>query len=116
MSSAAVGAALAKALGIPADEIVIEESPRTTAEEATRMRQVVGSERFLLVTSALHVPRAMMLFRRAGTNPIAAPTGHRSGVERRTLADWILPSAGRISLAGATWHELLGFAAARVGL
>jgi len=116
MTSAAAGAALAKALGVPAGKIVIEERPRTTGEEAARMRQVVGTERFLLVTSALHMPRAMMLFQRAGLRPIAAPTGHRSAVERRTWAEWIEPSARRITLAGDTWHELLGFAAASVGL
>ena len=77
------------------------------------MRTIVGGERFLLVTSALHMPRAMLLFRRAGMNPIAAPTGHRSAVERRTWAEWIEPSARRIVLAGDTWHELLGLAAAQ---
>jgi uncharacterized SAM-binding protein YcdF (DUF218 family) len=114
MTSAAVGAALAKSLGVAAEAIVTEERPRTTGEEAARLKEIVGGERFLLVTSALHMPRAMMLFTRAGMKPIAAPTGHRSG-ERRTLADWLQPSAGRIVLAEATWHELLGLVAASLG-
>jgi uncharacterized SAM-binding protein YcdF (DUF218 family) len=114
MTSAAVGAALAKSLGVAAEAIVTEERPRTTGEEAARLKEIVGGERFLLVTSALHMPRAMMLFTRASMHPIAAPTGHRSG-ERRTLADWLQPSAGRIVLAEATWHESLGLVAASLG-
>ena len=114
MTTAAVGAALAKSLGVPAASIVTEERPRTTAEEAARLHEVVGGEPFLLVTSALHMPRAMMLFRRAGMNPIAAPTGQRSAVERRTWAEWVEPSARRIVPAGDTWHELLGLAVAKL--
>jgi uncharacterized SAM-binding protein YcdF (DUF218 family) len=114
MTSAAVGAALAKSLGVAAEAIVTEERPRTTGEEAARLKEIVGGERFLLVTSALHMPRAMMLFTRAGMHPIAAPTGH-AWVARRTWADWIAPSSRRIALAEATWHELLGLAAASLG-
>ena len=114
MTSAAVGAALAKSLGVAAEAIVTEERPRTTGEEAARLKEIVGGERFLLVTSALHMPRAMMLFTRAGMKPIAAPTGH-AWVARRTWADWIAPSARRIVLAEATWHELLGLVAASLG-
>ena len=114
MTSAAAGAAVATALGVAADRVVIEEGPRTTAEEAARLHEIVGGERFLLVSSALHMPRAMMLFQRAGMHPIAAPTGHRSAVERRTWSEWIEPSARRIVLAGDTWHELLGLAVAKL--
>lgn len=114
MSTAASGTALAESLGVSPEQIVTEERPRTTAEEAQRVRTIVGTEPFILVTSALHMPRAMILFRQQGMSPIAAPTGERSVLERRTLEDWVKPSATRIALAGDTWHELLGLLAASV--
>ena len=112
-SAAAAGQALALALGVDADHIRVEDQPRTTADEALRVREIVGSDRVVLVTSALHMPRAMRLFRKAGVSPVPAPTDYRAQSARPGLLDWIVPSPQRIALAGDTWHELLGMAAGR---
>jgi uncharacterized SAM-binding protein YcdF (DUF218 family) len=107
MSTATAGADLARALGVSADRIVVEARPESTAQEARLIREIVRGDPFLLVTSAVHMPRAVMLFRGQGLNPIPAPTEHRSGGTRG-----LLPSLRRISDADAVFHELVGIGSA----
>lgn len=64
-------------LGIKEENILIQEEPRDTIEEAINIKKFVEDERFILVTSASHMPRAMMIFEKFGHNPIPAPTAHR---------------------------------------
>ena len=54
-------------LGIGADRLLIERSARNTAENAAFAKQLANpkpGERWLLVTSAYHMPRAVGLFRK----------------------------------------------------
>ncbi|MEM9770088.1 MAG: YdcF family protein [Cyanobacteria bacterium P01_D01_bin.73] len=70
-------AELAATLGVPADKIVMETASLNTRQNATYTAQVLdGTEvrRILLVTSAMHMPRSWAIFKRAGFEPIAAPT------------------------------------------
>ncbi len=67
--------------GIAADRISIEDRSQTTEENArftARMINPAPSSRWLLVTSAYHMPRAMGAFRKAGLNVIAFPVGERT--------------------------------------
>jgi uncharacterized SAM-binding protein YcdF (DUF218 family) len=69
------------------------------------------------VTSAYHMPRAMLLMRRAGADPIPAPTGQR--VLSGTAGErWhaLLPGAGGLRDTELAIHEYLGLAAIKVGL
>ncbi len=116
ISSARVGAGLAGTLGVSADRMVLEEAPRTTAEEAVQIRARIGDEPFLLVTSAFHMPRAVRLFEQAGLSPIPAPTGHRAFDSRRWQLDWFIPSPRRIVNGDAVMHELVGLLAVRLGV
>jgi uncharacterized SAM-binding protein YcdF (DUF218 family) len=72
--TAIMNARLAKALGIKEENLLINPKPKDTKEEAIFTKTVVGEEAFILVTSATHMPRSMMLFKSLGLNPIAAPT------------------------------------------
>jgi uncharacterized SAM-binding protein YcdF (DUF218 family) len=67
--------------GIAADRILIEERSQTTEENARFTADLIRPtprSRWLLVTSAYHMPRAMGTFRRAGFNVIAFPAGART--------------------------------------
>ncbi len=66
----------ARALGVPDDVLAWESVSRNTYENAKAVREHLGDERFVLVTSAFHMPRAMEVFRRIGLAPIPAPCGH----------------------------------------
>lgn len=60
---------LLETLGVPASSIVCEDEARDTAENASKTLAILrrrGCKRALVVTSAWHLPRAMMLFQSAG--------------------------------------------------
>jgi uncharacterized SAM-binding protein YcdF (DUF218 family) len=71
-------ARLATELGVPPGAILTERFQPTTRAEAARVAQVLESGRrartVLLVTDALHMRRARLLFERAGLSVRAAPT------------------------------------------
>jgi uncharacterized SAM-binding protein YcdF (DUF218 family) len=87
----------------------IEGESNTTAENATRsfaMLQPEGRTRIILVTSAAHMRRAELAFRKAGFDVVAAPTVF---VSRRDMhaVDW-LPSATGLRATRTALGELLG--------
>ncbi len=73
-TTAIMNSQLAIALGVTQEDMIINGLPTDTREEVEFMKTLVGSEPFILVTSATHMPRSMMLFKSLGLNPIAAPT------------------------------------------
>jgi uncharacterized SAM-binding protein YcdF (DUF218 family) len=66
-------------IGVPTDKMIFEKTSRNTYENAVFSADIVRpdpSQKWLLVTSAWHMPRAMACFRKAGWNVYAAPTGY----------------------------------------
>jgi uncharacterized SAM-binding protein YcdF (DUF218 family) len=81
-SAAAAVADFLIASGVSADRIVTEPDSRNTRENAMMTHALVKpkpGERWLLVTSAFHMPRSMGLFRTAGFDVIAWPVDYRTG-------------------------------------
>ncbi len=115
-STASVYARLATTLGVDPERIDLEESPRNTAEEAARVRARVGDDSVVLVTTALHMPRAVRIFEEAGLTVVPSPTGYRAQARGRSIGDWIVPSPTRVAYADAVMHELLGLLAVRLGV
>jgi uncharacterized SAM-binding protein YcdF (DUF218 family) len=100
--------------GIAAERISIEERSQTTAENArftAEMIRPAPQSRWLLVTSAYHMPRAIGAFRKAGFNVIASPSGWRT----RGWGDAWWPSATatenlrRLDVAAHEWIGLLSY-------
>jgi uncharacterized SAM-binding protein YcdF (DUF218 family) len=80
-SEAEVAGALFAAFGIAASRIILEDKSRTTAENAAFSQRLVmpkPGERWLLVTSAWHMPRAVGAFRAAGFPVEAYPVDYRT--------------------------------------
>jgi uncharacterized SAM-binding protein YcdF (DUF218 family) len=80
-SEAHIAGALFETFGIPATRLILEDQSRTTAENAAFSRRLVmpkPGERWLLVTSAYHMPRAIGAFRRAGFPVEAYPVDYRT--------------------------------------
>ncbi len=64
------------AMGLPPERAILENRSRNTYENAIFTRDLVqpkAGERWLLVTSATHIPRAVGIFRKAGFDVIAWP-------------------------------------------
>ena len=62
--------------GVPENALILENSSRTTYENAALTEDTLKSRgigKVLLVTSALHMPRAMAAFSKQGVEAIAAP-------------------------------------------
>ena len=102
----------AREMGVPAERILILDTPLDTAQEAYAVRAALGTgQRFVLVTSAAHMPRAMRHFQRVGLDPIPAPTQHLTGRSRRDrLSSW-LPSSQDLGKTERAWYEYLGLVA-----
>ena len=63
--------------GVPEEALLLENSSRTTYENATETEEALkrqGFKQVLLVTSALHMPRAMAAFSKQGVSAIPAST------------------------------------------
>jgi uncharacterized SAM-binding protein YcdF (DUF218 family) len=98
-------------LGLPGDRIFVERNSRNTIENARFAKQLVlpkPEERWLLVTSAMHMPRAVGVFRKAGFNVDAYPVDYRTTSTRGLWT--FLPSAlmGGIGIMDRAVHEWSG--------
>jgi len=67
-----------------------------------------GVKRILLVTDAMHMPRARRAFERAGLDVVSAPTMFFSH-QRQPLASW-LPSSEGLRRSSYAIYELIGMA------
>lgn len=108
-------ARLARELGVELSSIVMLATALDTHDEASAVSVVVGSADVILVTSAYHMPRAMLEFRRAGIRAIAAPTGQEiDGADPGNWRSW-LPNSSGLSKSERALHEYLGLMAQHVG-
>lgn len=98
-------------LGVPAQAMLLEESSRNTRQNAAfsaALLKARGIDRVLLVTSALHMPRAMALFRAQGLQVIPAPTDFEANQELPPgLLAW-LPDPPALDASGRAMKEIVG--------
>jgi uncharacterized SAM-binding protein YcdF (DUF218 family) len=111
--AAAVERSLA-ALGIDKSRVEFESRSRSTYENALYTHQLVRpsrSERWLLVTSAFHMPRAIGCFRRAGFSVVAYPVDFRTRGWQDVWRTFSFTSDGlrRMDVAAKEWVGLLGY-------
>ena len=103
--------------GVPSTAIQIEGGSINTHENAILSYQALaprGIRRILLVTSAMHMPRSVGAFRKAGFEVIAAPADfHAEWGESYLIEKW-LPSAGNLHNSELALYEWLGIATYRV--
>jgi uncharacterized SAM-binding protein YcdF (DUF218 family) len=95
-------------LGIDKSRIVLEERPKDTHEEAVTIKETVKRDRFILVTSAYHMKRAIALFKKQGMYPIPAPAGHLIRGCLLFKPENIMFTSGNIQNSSRAVHELLG--------
>ena len=117
--SEAVGAAaLLKDMGVAPDRLILEGGSRDTYENAVYLKSELDKlgllgpgQRWVLITSAFHMPRAMGAFRAAGFEVEPWPVDYRT----RGPADFIRPfdkvSEGlrRVDMAVHEWVGLLAY-------
>lgn len=105
-----------EALGVEHDRITAEEQSRNTVENAVFSRLIANpkaGEKWLLVTSAFHMPRAIGVFRAAGFPVEAYPVDWRT----RGPADVTRPFyslASGLTVTDVAMHEWVGLLAYRL--
>jgi uncharacterized SAM-binding protein YcdF (DUF218 family) len=105
-------AAAATEMGVSPERIVMLDTPVDTAQEAYAVREVLGDgERFLLVTSASHMRRAVEHFERVGLSPIPAPTHFLTGRGAPERFSYWVPSGGNLRKTERAVYEYLGLLA-----
>ncbi len=98
--------------GVPAADVIGEERSRDTFESAVEVQKLLkqkGWRRYLLVTSAMHMPRSMLAFSARAPEPIPAPGDFSLGQFELTPLD-ILPSLVVARAIGESLHEYVGLA------
>lgn len=105
VSNAAVMRSAAMELGVDGSRIQMLEKAANTWEEAQFYRDGFGtSVPLILVTSATHMKRAMMVFKAMGLDPIPAPTDFI--VKKRIRRDWL--SHENFRKVQIALHEYIG--------
>ena len=100
-------------LGIDKDDIILESRSNDTKDQALLIKQIVGDQPFVLVTSAIHMPRSVALFRKQGMNPIPAPAGQTAKARQVLTPDLFFPKSTSLENSSRAVHEYLGLIWAR---
>jgi len=125
-SEAAIMAEMLETMGVPRSALLLEEDARNTRENGTGVQAILeaaGLDRVLLVTSAMHMPRAAAIFKKLGINAIPAPTDYLV-----TVADYqfflrpdlgtqlfnLVPSADDMRLTTLALREWIGIVTYRL--
>jgi uncharacterized SAM-binding protein YcdF (DUF218 family) len=101
-------AEVARRLGVEESNLVLETTSGDTDDEALLIRDMVGRDRLLLVTSASHMPRAMALFQQRGMDPLPAPVDFEAKELQKLTPAEFFPHAQALFKAERAFYEFLG--------
>jgi len=113
---ASIMADLLRALGVPADDILVEGQSQTTYENLVFVQPLLGTQPFVLVAAACDLPRAMAVAQKLGMHPVAAPAciwtlqHHAAGLSvREVFGGMLTPSLERWARLQWAFHEYVGY-------
>jgi uncharacterized SAM-binding protein YcdF (DUF218 family) len=100
-------------LKIPDSALIIETKSRNTIENATFSDRIMKEKKLespaILITSAIHMPRAVRIFRKAGIEVIPFPSNYLITDEDTELKlKNMIPSANTLNKWGALLKEWVG--------
>ena len=102
-----------KAFHLPDSTLLFEKKSRNTIENIQFSKAILAAKHlpppYLLVTSAFHMRRALLICRKAGLNVIPYPCNFFAG-KGRISADDFIPSAETLSNWDIYLKELVGYA------
>lgn len=101
-------------LGVPVEQMTFEAKSRNTWENAVFTRELVKpkpGERWLLVTSAWHMPRSAGIFRRVGFPVVPYPVAYRTFGDARDfqLSTSMIDKVSMLDLGVREWIGLLAY-------
>lgn len=100
--------------GIPDSVVITENRSRNTYENATYTKAILDSLKlpppYVVVTSAIHVPRAKACFEKAGVTVEMYPSAYKQVDHHKTLEDYLVPSVGQLAFWNYFLKEVVGLA------
>ena len=100
--------------GIPAERVILTHAVSSTEDEARAVSEIPGIHSILLVTSAYHMPRAVLLFRARGLDVSPFPTDERVlGRQNLSLSEFI-PISGPLGESEQAMREYYGLVVYRM--
>ena len=109
MTEADVTRELVVAMGVPAQRLLLDSQARDTFENATyakALAQPKPGEIWLLVTSAVHMPRSVGIFRKVGWDVVPWPVAYETPLRFAPAA--LVPLAGKAQVLDDAGHEWVG--------
>jgi uncharacterized SAM-binding protein YcdF (DUF218 family) len=100
--------------GLPADRIIVTPRVLTTEDEARAVSKIPGLHSILLVTSAFHMPRAVLLFRARGLDVMPFPTDERILRPLSLSRGSLIPAAGQLRNSEMAMREYYGLTVYRI--
>ena len=88
--------------------MTLSRKPSDTEQEALEVSHIVGQRPFALVTSANHLPRAMIFFQRQGLAPWPAPANQLAVTSPLNFWERVLPSSFWLGHSERAIYESLG--------
>ncbi|WP_398468727.1 YdcF family protein [Tardiphaga sp.] len=114
LSEAPAAGDVLRRFGVAPERIVLENDSRTTEENASLTMRLVApkpGERWLLVTSAWHMPRSIGVFRKAGFDVEAYPVDWRTRgwIDASETFDTVSAGLARADIAMHEWVGLVSY-------
>ena len=103
--------------GIPDSSIIAENKSRNTFENAVNTKHILDSLKlsppYVLITSAIHIPRAMAVFKKAGLDVIPYPSAYTQ-IEQKFNMNALIPSLDVLTDWNFFFKEIVGFTVYRI--
>lgn len=114
-SHAQLMARLAQSFGVANSNIIRFDKTKDTADEIQQLGQLVQGKDTILVTSAMHMPRAMALSQQYNVEVVPAPADYkqRNGQGSQPVTR-LIPSAHYLQRSTLAMHEYIGMAWAKL--
>lgn len=115
-SQAEISKESALSLGVKKEDIEMLVTPTTTLEEAIAFKTHFGTDKNLIViTSAVHMPRAIEIFTDQGLNPIPAPSNyflkkdarHNNGLTLPSVESLVLMNTYQVTVLKHWYYRML---------
>ncbi|MEJ2697851.1 MAG: YdcF family protein [Candidatus Sulfobium sp.] len=95
-------------LGVQGDRIIVEDKSRDTFENARYVKEICEKRRFknpVLVTSAYHMRRSLLMFRKFNMGVTPVPAGFRAWDRKYGWADYL---PGDLAASRTAFREYVG--------
>jgi uncharacterized SAM-binding protein YcdF (DUF218 family) len=98
-------------LGVPDKKVIIEDKSRDTIENARYTAEICKRFRYkrpLLVTSAYHMQRSVLSFKKVNMDVIPFPANFKTWKNKKYRWEYYLPDAHDLRWTSIAMHEYLG--------